>query len=275
METIAVLLTCHNRKEKTLACLSALYIAIEQVNEYEINVYLVDDGCTDGTPEAVISQFPQVNIIQGDGNLYWNRGMHLAWKRATETKEYDYYLWLNDDTYIYSDALYKIIKAAQKYQNSSIICGATEYNQNCTYSAYKQIKGIVFDKLLPNGKLQFCEVFNGNFVLIPKYVYKIVGNLDVFFRHSIGDFDYGLRANKLGISIYLLENYIGVCELGRENSIWENSKLNIFRRIKLLYSPLGDNPFYLYSYQYRHFGFLQAIKILMSTHYRVIFIKRN
>ena len=51
MKQIAVLLTVFNRKEKTLLCLKNLY---QQTlpNEYRIDIYLTNDGCTDGTPEA-------------------------------------------------------------------------------------------------------------------------------------------------------------------------------------------------------------------------------
>lgn len=51
---IAVLLTCFNRKEKTLACLAGLYESQKVYNErnstpIEMEVFLTDDGCTDGT----------------------------------------------------------------------------------------------------------------------------------------------------------------------------------------------------------------------------------
>ena len=44
MNKIAAILTCHNRKEKTLACLHSLFSIIST-----IDVFLVDDGSTDGT----------------------------------------------------------------------------------------------------------------------------------------------------------------------------------------------------------------------------------
>ena len=46
--------------------------------------------------EAVGKMFPQVHIIKGDGNLFWNRGMYMAWQAAIKEKDYDFYLWLND-----------------------------------------------------------------------------------------------------------------------------------------------------------------------------------
>lgn len=62
---IAVLLTCFNRKNKTLACLKSLFGIIPNCH-----VYLVDDKSTDGTSEAIKQNFPQVKIIKGDGNLF-------------------------------------------------------------------------------------------------------------------------------------------------------------------------------------------------------------
>ena len=61
MKTIAVLLTVFNRKDKTLECLKHLYVQNGIGVHYDIEVYLTDDGCTDGTPEAVNSLFPYVH----------------------------------------------------------------------------------------------------------------------------------------------------------------------------------------------------------------------
>lgn len=107
MQTIAVLLTVFNRKDKTLKCLQHLFNQLP-IEGYSIDVYLTDDGCTDGTPEAVKEQYPQVNIIHGDGNLFWNRGMYTAWEKAAQ-KGYDFYLWLNDDTILLPNALSKLL----------------------------------------------------------------------------------------------------------------------------------------------------------------------
>ena len=37
----------------------------------DIQLVLVDDGCTDGTADMVRSKMPDAVIIQGDGNLWW------------------------------------------------------------------------------------------------------------------------------------------------------------------------------------------------------------
>ena len=82
---IAILMTCHNRRETTLRCLESL--ALEKrvgVGQWKIDVFLVDDGSTDGTDEAVKATFPKVNVIRGTGNLYWAKGMELAWKTCLQ-----------------------------------------------------------------------------------------------------------------------------------------------------------------------------------------------
>ena len=94
MKYWAVLLTVFNRKEKTLECLGRLFDQLP-IEDLQIDVFLTDDGCTDGTAEAVENLFPSVHILKG----IWNRGMLMAWKAAAETRNYDAYLWLNDDTF--------------------------------------------------------------------------------------------------------------------------------------------------------------------------------
>ena len=100
---IAVIITCYNRKAKTLACLDRLFHAQEVQGDVELSVFLTDDGCTDGTADAVRTTFAgkDIHILQGNGQLYWAGGMLLAWKAAmSQSKEWDFYLLLNDDTFV-------------------------------------------------------------------------------------------------------------------------------------------------------------------------------
>jgi len=72
--TIAVLITCFNRKAKTLESLRLLF-AQDLPPDVSLQVYLVDDGSTDGTGEAIAQTYPQVTILSGTGSLFWNGGM--------------------------------------------------------------------------------------------------------------------------------------------------------------------------------------------------------
>jgi GT2 family glycosyltransferase len=267
LNTIAVLLTCHNRKEKTLTCLAALYVQVGLNKEFTIKVFLVDDGCTDGTGEAIKNLFPLVNIIQGNGNLYWNRGMHLAWKTAAATKDFDYYLWLNDDTFLYENALQILLQ--EKFPKA-IVCGTTksQLEQKASYGGYtnKPRKLIV-----PNGMYHKSDYCNGNCVLIPKAIFNKLGNLDPIFHHALGDFDYSLRARKLGIEIFVAPDYIGTCESHDFVPKWQNTTFSWKTRLKNLYTASsGCYPTEFFVFDKRHNGILAASFHYFTIHLRAI-----
>ena len=118
MNSIAVLLTCHNRKDITTSCLQRLFVL-----KPDVDVFCVDDSSIDGTPEAIAQKFPQVHLIHGDGSLFWCRGMNLAWAKAKENADYDYYLWLNDDLFLYDNAFDEILNCSQLNNDRAIIGG--------------------------------------------------------------------------------------------------------------------------------------------------------
>ena len=265
---IAILITCYNRQEKTFACFDALYKS-KVPDGFEYTVFIVDDGSTDGTSDTITMHFPDVHIIKGTGNLFWNRGMQLAWKTAAQASNYDYYLWLNDDTFLFENSLECLLSATKTTNEKSIIVGATCSTENgiLTYSGFNKE-----DKLIePNGYLQECVNFQGNCVLVPKLVFQKIGTLDKLFHHAIGDLDYGLRAQKAGFKSYVLGTYIGNCESHNTLPIWCLKEVPFLKRLKALYSPLGNShPYYFFRYELRHYGLLIATKHLFSIHIRVL-----
>lgn len=267
MISIAVLLTVFNRKRKTIECLKHLH-GLLPIDGYQVDVYLTDDGCTDGTPEAIALQFPEVHIIQGDGNLYWNRGMYTAWQEAAK-QNYDFYLWLNDDTYVYSNMLTSLLEASLIKEDKAIIVGATQSldGKNITYGGRLKNGEIP----IPNGKLVPICYFNGNIVLIPRYVYNKLGNLDYYFTHSKGDFDYGLRALKADVEMFQVGKYLGECDLHENIDKWCNPDVPLAQRWKMLYRPNGMPPNETFHLERRHYGVLMAMFHYITVHIRCIF----
>jgi GT2 family glycosyltransferase len=264
---IAVLLTSHNRKEKTIECLKALYQCILP-NDFFFSVFMVDDGSSDGTSIAVAAVFPKVNIIQGNGNLYWNRGMHLAWKTAATSQDFDYYLWLNDDTNLVYNGIIELFEIVKTASSPIIVCGAICNDRNFFSYGLRLKNG---NPILPTNLEQKGMFINGNCVLVPRHIYIQVGNLDSVFPHAIGDYDYGLRAIKNGFEILTTKSYIGICNQNEFLPIWCYSKTPLIKRIKNLYSPLGNShPYYFFIYEKRHFNILLATKHFISIHLRVL-----
>ena len=252
MKAIAILLTVHNRRENTLRCLQCVNAQLP-VSGVEVDIYMTDDGCTDGTAETVSKRFPDVHIIKGDGGLYWNRGMIAAWEAAAKQKGYDYYLWLNDDTYIFPTAISQMLQSAKETNDQAIIAGATQSEDNgtCTYGLMKEGTDHL---LVPNGYLQEGHSLNGNFVLIPRRVYDALGMLDPHYHHAGGDTDYGLRAKEAGIKVLLDKAYCGYCEEHPTLSKWCNPDVPLPERWRNLNQPLGMPLTILFYHERRHYG---------------------
>lgn len=268
--SLAVLITCHNRKESTLVCLEKLYSQTGIDIYFHVETFLVDDGSNDCTADAVKNKYPAINIIQGSGNLYWNRGMHLAWKTAaSSSNRFDFYIWLNDDTNLFPEAITELLEVNSMVNTPAIVCGAIRSNKNIQFTYGGRTKSGV--EIIPNNQIQYCHTMNGNCVLIPDEVFQKVGNLDPVFPHSIGDIDYSLRAAKKKIVLITTKKYIGCCERNTDLPKWCYKKVPLKNRLKALYSPLGNShPYYFFIYEMRHFGLFIAVKHYLSIHLRMV-----
>lgn len=263
MKYIAVLLTVHNRCAQTLTCLGNLFRQTIPTG-LQLDVFLVDDGCTDGTAQEVANRFPLIHIIPADGSLYWNRGMHRAWEVAACNRDYDYYLWLNDDTDLLPNAIVKMLELCEKYDNKAIIVGATKSS-----SGNRLTYGGRVGRDIPrcDGEPHCVEEFNGNIVLVPQAVYNILGNLDSYYRHSKGDIDYGIRARKAGIHIFQCGDVLGVCEAHATADGWCNSDVPLLTRWKLMHQPNGMPPHEIFHLE-RQTGIIMA-----TIHYFTVYVR--
>ncbi|MDD2198935.1 MAG: glycosyltransferase family 2 protein [Bacteroidales bacterium] len=268
-QNIAILLTCHNRKAKTIASLDAMYSA-DLPNNTEMDVFLVDDSSTDGTGETVKKTFQDVHVIQGTGNLFWNQGMRLAWQKATEADSYDFYLWLNDDTIIDKNAfseLFENYHAALKKDNKpAIIVGTCRSEKGSNEFSYggRNESGPV----LPNGKLQYCKYINGNLVLVPQAIFKQIGMLSNDYTHALGDNDYGLRAIQAGFTCYISKHYIATCPRNPGIPGWCNPDNSFKTRWQLLHTPTGLNIKEYNHYRKKFWGkkwMIFAVKAYLKT----------
>lgn len=259
---IAVLMTVHNRREKTMRALDNLN-AQKLPEGLELTVFLTDDGCIDGTAEAVKREYPRTVIIKGDGNLFWNGGMRKAWEAAVAQGDFDAYLWLNDDTFLKDNALH-ILMDAHNDKPRAIIVGASHATDNpgkVTYGGMDNKER----NFMPEGSLQECHTFNGNIVLVPDSVYRLLGNLDGVYSHSLGDIDYGLMAREKGIKAFQTGCFVGECDRNPAGPRWLDTTLPVIKRIRILFSPLGyTNPPEYFHYKLKHWGLKSALLSMFS-----------
>ena len=220
----------------TLLCLKCLLANAERLTGWTCQVFLVDDGSSDGTGSRVRAAFRQVKVIEGDGNLFWAKGMELAWKTAVAEGDWDAYLWLNDDTVLYDDALAKLFSLDD---GCSIIVGDLQD------SAGKIVYG-----------LREGGLFTGNCVFVPQAVYGRLGMLCAGFAHAWADSDYALLAQRKGVNV-IAGGVVGTVE-GHPNRP-SLKGLSFKERVRMLRDPKGWHVHDLWLYRRRNWGIMAAM----------------
>lgn len=213
---IAVLMACHNRRDQTLACLGALHHVRSVAH---LVVYLVDDGSVDGTAEAVEAAFPDVRLVQGDGMLFWARGMKLA-ERIAVADGHETHLWLNDDVQLDPGALETLLATSRTLEEAGlgpcIVSGALRDPQGrrTTYGGLRRRtswRPMRFDIVEALPWPRELDTMNGNVVLVPADVLQRLGGIDDRFTHNMADMDFGLRARAAGMGVWLAPGHVGTC----------------------------------------------------------------
>lgn len=265
MIKIATIITCHNRKVKTLACLKSLCQSRdtynqESENKIELFIYITDDGCTDGTADAIRNSFPSehINILQGDGNLYWAGGMRFAWKDALKRHyEWDFYLLLNDDTNVLEGCFQELLKThnycLEIYQRSGLYSGITcsaKAPHRLTYGGDVWVNKFLgtMRRLDRSDKPQKCDLTNANILLVPSDVVDKIGIFYHKYIHDNADSDYSHYANTHGIPVLVTAEYCGKCDddhPDREEQQRIVCSLSLKERKKYFNNPIHSSKDYL------------------------------
>lgn len=262
MNSIAVLLTCFNRKDVTYKCLSNLFKL-----RTDIDVYCVDDASSDGTQDMIRKEFPMVNLIIGNGNLFWNRGMRLAWEKALNSgKNYQYFFWLNDDLELYENAFDEVLSCLKINNDYAIVSGLVQESstKESIYGGHHNGKLVT-----ANGLMNPITNMNGNFVGIPNKVVEKIGILDPVYHHDLGDVDYGLMGIEADIPVLSSRSFIGMTDGGLKSPHKRNRRLgtNIKKRFQILYSPLGSNPNITFHFMLKHRNLPYAVLYYCYVHF--------
>ena len=281
---IAVLITVFNRKNKTLRCLKSLEIALSSFSgKVAVKVFLTDDGSTDGTSEAVLSESFSfdIKILSGTGTLYWNGGMINSWKAAIAEGGWDGYLWLNNDTEVlpsfWEDVLSADDYSRETYGKRGIYVGSTKDAETgaLTYGGFIYTnKWTLKDKMLypDNRSFQPCEAAHGNITFVSSDVVNCQGIFCEKYIHGGTDHDYSYLAHKAGFPVLVLPHFSGVCENDhlKDGGRLDFTKYSMKERFSALRSPLGLNLHNSLLFSKRCFPWRYPI-VLATGYLRVLF----
>lgn len=263
---IAVIITCFNRKAKTIECLKHLLKAYNSYNythiesPIKLTIYLTDDGCTDGTADAVrnICKGYNLHIIQGNGQCFWAGGMRLAWNEALKQKNnWDFYLLLNDDTMVFDDIFEQLFYthhfSIDTYNKpglySGIICDINN-PVKITYGG-EIVKGNFHadeHRMQPQNTPTLVDRTNANILLVSKYIVNDIGIFYEGFIHGSADYDYSMQARKHNYPVLITHKVCGACEndhLSRKDEIHKLRAMSLSQRMRFFKNPVNSDQDYL------------------------------
>ena len=270
--SIAICIASHNRRETTLKCLRSLPLR----SDARLKVFLVDDGSTDGTGEAVLAEFPATRILRGDGNLWWGGAMQWATQEALADGA-ERIVWLNDDFIPRPGALEALVETSFR---ENAITGGVLHGPAGALSGLRKGPWELEHIHAPT-VTERCDAVPGNFVCLPRPVVEILGGIDSFsFPHGFGDVDLTLRASSRGTPVLVVPEAAGDSadfELSHRDS-WFHGEYPILNTWKALFTYRSSlNPVHRWRFLTRHWGIRGALaffppygKLALATCYRAV-----
>lgn len=202
---VALVIPVHNRRNTTLQGLSSLHRI--QRTGLDVHIFVVDDGSTDGTSQAIESEYPDVTVLFGDGSLHYAGGTNRGIEAALDWGS-DFIVTMNDDSIFHEEFLVRLVETAR--DNKRSVVGSLLLlwdNPHMTFQIDPKWSvwqgGWVFPRDLSafSGRSApfKVECLVGNCVLFPAAAIRENGMLDEKnFPAGWGDAQFAMRLRKAG-----------------------------------------------------------------------------
>jgi len=272
--TIAILIPTFNRKEY-------IYKLLLQIQQQSLNnIYLIKivivDGSTDGTLEMLRHNFPDVNILKGDGNWWFTKSINEGFKYGLKLKP-DFFLKLNDDVEIDSDYIQKLVSSYKKLNVPNAILGSISYSYSdknkiifAGVSSYNKYLG-KYKHYFKTGSIVNPDTLYGihksvelpaRGSLIPTQIVKALKGYDESFIQYGSDTDFCFSATEKGYPIYISFDAQIYCheKLTSEGSQFRNPSFLVF--LKSLFSSYSINSLNTkIIFTKKHYNYLEQLII--------------
>lgn len=203
---IFIVTPVHNNIEHTLNFLKS----VNKIQYDNFETIIIDDGSTDRTAEKLKKSYPDVIVLNGDGNLWWSGSTNLGVEHALKNKA-DYVFTINNDVELDASIFKNLVKTAESNPKSVIGCiifYMNDHNRvwyfggdlNDNIADIEMYKGVAADFT----KLTETGVLTGMGVFIPAEVFQKIGDYDAKnFPQYFADSDFSLRAKAAGYTLYV------------------------------------------------------------------------
>jgi len=210
---VSVIIVTWNGKKYALECLEAL---LERGNALPMEIIVVDNASTDGTPEAIRERFPHVLLVRNDANFGFARANNIGIARSRG----EYVCLVNSDVVVPAGCLDKMVQYLALHPDigllgpkmlspnggiglsvmrlptvSNTICCAL--GLHCIFPASQLFSGFLMEDY-EYDRTEDVEVLTGWFWMVPRIALQQVGGLDERFFMYGEDIDWCHRFLKAG-----------------------------------------------------------------------------
>src|SRR5258708_10408209 len=129
MIRFSILIPIYNRLNITKQGLKSLYEALGYYtrsgnSQCRFDVIVIDDGSTDGSSQWISDNYPDVYLLQGNGELWWSGATNVGARYAIEPLHSDYLLLWNDDIAPDNRYFLEVEKIFSRQDISGIVFGS-------------------------------------------------------------------------------------------------------------------------------------------------------
>jgi len=221
---IYIVVPVFNRKSFTQRFLCC--IRSQTFRNFEI--IILDDGSTDGTVELITEQFREVQLLRGNGNLWWTGAINLGIRHAmAQASEADAILVINDDLEVNSDYLEILHRVWKSMPRALIGSVAVDiHNPEIIVDGGRTLNRWTAKGTILNAKRKLSEFPQDHYTdvsgltgwgtLIPIQVFREIGLYDDKHFQQCGDTELPVRAKNAGYR--LIVSYEAVVKVHTEAS---------------------------------------------------------
>lgn len=211
---ISFIIVNWNTKDLLLECLASIY---QTVNEIAFEIWVVDNGSSDGSVGAVKDKYPSIKIIENRINLGFAAANNLALERMGG----QYALLLNTDTVLSADAVSELHRFMEVNPEAAIACGQLlnlDGSKQNSIANFPSLLSLVSNETLlrlllprrfPSKRREYrtpIEIDSciGACMLIRKKAIDQTGFLDDRYFFFLEETDWAYRMKKVGWKIYFV-----------------------------------------------------------------------
>jgi GT2 family glycosyltransferase len=220
------------------------------------------DGSSDGTLEMLKDEFPNADIILGNGNWWYTKCINKGIERAIEINS-TFIITLNDDIEFHDNYIFSLLKIANLNKEKTLV-GSISLTQSIPHRiTFSGIKSLIrwrlkYKEYINKFSIIELENLNGFFpsiclsgrgMLFHKQIIFDIGMYDQKFVQYGSDSDFSYRAYKKGYNVVV----------SYDAKVYENEKLTS--------SGIAFNKPGFINYYYSFFNIHSSNSLYMSSRF--------